>query len=163
MKIVYSNLSKNRVFATNVAFGRKYAILRQVLYQADYQRFESIQPHLTTSSHKKSLAFRRYSGGFSAILRWLFADTPVAFRRYSIAFSPILYSRIAESVNFYRWIAHIMASNNRHQLQRKPPASHSYSQNVPSSSVKFLGIKWTKRRLEAQGKQEDCDEQNTNY
>ena len=149
MKFVYSSLSENPAFATNVTFGRKYAILRQILYQADYQRFGSIQLHLTTSSQKKSLAFRRYSSGFSAILHCLFGDTPLPFRRYLSPFSPILYSRIAKSVDFYRWIAHIMASNNRHQLQRKPPASHSYSQNVPSSSVKFLGIKWTKRRLEA--------------
>lgn len=96
MKFVYSNPSENRVFATNVAFGRKYAILRQVLYQADYQRFESTQPHLTTSSQKKGLAFRRYSGGFSAILHCLFADTPLPFRRYSIAESPKVWICIGE-------------------------------------------------------------------
>lgn len=96
MKFVYSSLSENPAFATNVTFGRKYAILRQVLYQADYQKFESVQLHFATSSHKKSLAFRRYSSGFSAILHCLFGDTSVPFRRYSIAESPKAWIFIGE-------------------------------------------------------------------
>lgn len=96
MKIVYSSLSENPAFATNVAFGRKYAILRRFLYQADYQKFEPIRHQLTAPSYKKGLAFRRYSGGFSAILHCLFAETSVLFRRNSTAASSKMWIYIGE-------------------------------------------------------------------